>query len=352
MNFSKEELVDMVFILGVSYKNCLLATRLYHEAFPGRRQPRKEAFEKLLERFVRTGNVAYEKSERTKTAYTEENQLTVLLKVAEDPHKSQRQIANESDMSRRTIQRALKGNKMHPYHIQLMQELNDQDYNSRMNFCEWAQQKIQQERYFFDYVLFADESTFHRNGNVNRHNFHYYSTTNPHLIRTTSQTRWSLNVWGGIIGAFVIGPYFFEERVTGQVYLQFLRNELPRLMNILPENVKNRMWYLHDGAPVHHTAAIQDHLNNAFPNRWVGRGSPFPWPPRSPDLTKMDFFLWGYVKDQVYRLQPTTRDDMKIRIREVFRNINNNMLNDVSRSFEDRTQACIISNGGHFEHLL
>lgn len=352
MNFSKEELVDMVFMLGASDKNCLLATRNYKEAFPERRQPRREAFEKLLDRFIRTGSVVYEKSERTKTVNTEENQLTVLLKVTENPHVSQRTIANETDITRQTIQRVLSNNKMHPYHIQLMQELNNQDFNTRIYFCNWAQQKIEGERNFFDYVLFSDESTFHKNGNVNRHNFHYYATTNPHFIRFHEQTRWSLNVWGGIVGNFVIGPYFFENRVTGQVYFQFLQNELPRLMNILPEYVKNRMWYLHDGAPVHHTAVIHDHLNNTFPNRWIGRGSPFLWPPRSPDLTKMDFFLWGFVKDQVYRIPPTTKDDMKQRITEVFRSINNNMLNNVSRAFEERIQACLNNNGGHFEHLL
>ena len=194
MNFSKEELVDMVFILGASDKNCLLATRLYNQAFPERRQPRKEAFEKLLDRFIPTGKVEYEKHERSKIVNTEENQLTVLLKLEEDPHTSQRIISNETDVGRKTVQNIIQSNKMHPYHVQLMQELNNDDYERRVRFCEWAAQKIEQDRMFFNYVLFADEATFHKNGNVNRHNFHYYATTNPHFIRTHSQTRWSLNV--------------------------------------------------------------------------------------------------------------------------------------------------------------
>jgi hypothetical protein len=32
---------------------------------------------------------------------------------------------------------------------------------------------------------------------------------------------------------------------------------------------------------------------------WIGRGGPNFWPPRSPDLIQMDFFLWGYVKNIV-----------------------------------------------------
>ena len=111
------------------------------------------------------------------------------------------------------------------------------------------------------------------------------------------------------------------------------------------------MWYLHDGAPVHHTALIHEHLNNTFPDRWIGRGGLIPWPPRSPDLTKIDFFLWSYVKDQVYKVSPTTKEDMKQRIREAFRSISDSTLNDTNRYFEERIQACLENNGGHIEHL-
>jgi len=34
--------------------------------------------------------------------------------------------------------------------------------------------------------------------------------------------------------------------------------------------------------------------------RWIGRGGPIPWPPRSPDLNSLDFFFWGYLKETVY----------------------------------------------------
>jgi len=42
-----------------------------------------------------------------------------------------------------------------------------------------------------------------------------------------------------------------------------------------------------------------------MPQRWIGRtGTKHlaldSWPPRSPDMTPCDFFLWGYVKERVY----------------------------------------------------
>ncbi|PNF41577.1 hypothetical protein B7P43_G12103 [Cryptotermes secundus] len=39
-----------------------------------------------------------------------------------------------------------------------------------------------------------------------------------------------------------------------------------------------------------------------------------PWPPRSPDLTPLNFFLWGYVKSSVFRTPINGLDDLKTRI--------------------------------------
>ena len=45
-------------------------------------------------------------------------------------------------------------------------------------------------------------------------------------------------------------------------------------------------------------------LNETLPQRWIGRTGPkdlalHSWPPRSPDMTPCDFFLWGYIKERV-----------------------------------------------------
>ncbi|GFW96696.1 uncharacterized protein TNCV_2847521 [Trichonephila clavipes] len=65
----------------------------------------------------------------------------------------------------------------------------------------------------------------------------------------------------------------------------------------------------HDGAPAHVCAPVRDWLDNAHPNRWIGRQSPVLWPPLSPDLTPLDFFLWGHLKELVHRDVVTTQMD-------------------------------------------
>ena len=57
--------------------------------------------------------------------------------------------------------------------------------------------------------------------------------------------------------------------------------------------------------PPHFHRNVRALLNRVLQHRWIGRAAKgdnhlLPWPPRSPDLTPRDFFLWGFVKDSVY----------------------------------------------------
>lgn len=236
-----------------------------------------------------------------------------------------------------------------------MQELSPNDFVKRQRFCEWSLNKLQQDPNFFHYVLFSDEATFHKNGSVNKHNLHYYDDRNPNFIRTVdSQHRWSINVWAGMVGYKIVGPHFFEENLNGQNYEEFLRTEFEEFLDDLPLDIFVRLWFQQDGAPAHFSRRVRNYLDQRFPNKWIGRGGPINWPPRSPDLTKLDYFLWGTIKDIVYKTPPSTRDDMKNRIIEAFQTIRNSeaMLQDVNLSFHRRVQHCLNENGGHIEQFL
>jgi hypothetical protein len=52
-------------------------------------------------------------------------------------------------------------------------------------------------------------------------------------------------------------------------------------------------------APPHYTSLAEAFLSRQFPGRWIGRGRPITWPPRSSDFTSLDFFLWGVHKGRV-----------------------------------------------------
>ena len=73
------------------------------------------------------------------------------------------------------------------------------------------------------------------------------------------------------------------------------------------------MYLQHDGAPPHYTRHVRDYLNESFTNRWLGRGGPVAWPPRSPDLTPLDFYLWSHIKTLVYESKVDSRAPLRDR---------------------------------------
>ena len=94
---------------------------------------------------------------------------------------------------------------------------------------------------------------------------------------------------------------------------------------------------------------VCDFLNETFPNRWIGRNGPTLWPPRSPDITPLDFFLWGYVKDRVYRTPVRDVETLQSRIIEVLATVNEEMLENTWREIEYRLDILRATNGAHVE---
>lgn len=352
MNFTQQELINMVYCIGEADRNVLLASRIYQQKYPDAITPQVVSVQRLRELFERSGTIKYKKKELLGRRIDEETELNVLLKLQENPNVSTREITAQLDVSQSSVNRIILKHRFHPYHVELHQELHGEDFHNRMNFSEVIRDMINENRDFLNRVLFSDEATFKSNGNVNRHNMHYYSIDNPHWLRAIDQqNRWSLNVWGGIIGTQVIGPFFFDGVLDGIQYVRFLQENLPILLENVDLNTRREMWLQQDGAPVHYHRIVRHYLDEAFHNRWIGRRGPIAWPARSPDLTPIDFFLWGYIKEKVYRVRPTTAEDMRNRITEAFQSITENMLARVRLSFERRLTFCIEENGGLFEHL-
>jgi hypothetical protein len=93
-------------------------------------------------------------------------------------------------------------------------------------------------------------------------------------------------------------------------------------------------------------------LDVNFENHWIGRGGPINWSARSPDLTPLDFFVWGYLKHKVFQHKIDNLEHlMEIIIREC-KNITPQQLKNSIKNFNKRVQLCIMEGGGLFEHLL
>jgi hypothetical protein len=112
-------------------------------------------------------------------------------------------------------------------------------------------------------------------------------------------------------------------------------------------------YFQHDGAP-HYTRLVMQRLNDTFPNRWIGRGSTINWPPRSPDLSPLDFCLWGWLKSEVCRRKVDTWDEMLDHIMDAIARIKERQdeLSLVTRHVLTRVAMSIDVEGGIFENLL
>ena len=56
-------------------------------------------------------------------------------------------------------------------------------------------------------------------------------------------------------------------------------------------------------------------LNRTFEDHWSGQCRHIKWPAHSPDLTPLDFYLWGKLKQEMYQKMLMTTEDMKDHIK-------------------------------------
>ncbi|GBL83608.1 hypothetical protein AVEN_196432-1 [Araneus ventricosus] len=95
---------------------------------------------------------------------------------------------------------------------------------------------------------------------------------------------------------------------------------------------------------------MKQYLVEVFGEQISGYGGFQEWPPRSPDLTPMDFFPWGYLKQQVYATPPPPLQDLQRRITDACADVTPAMLHHVQRKVQARVQMCIVTDGEKFEH--
>ncbi|GFY34949.1 putative transposase [Trichonephila clavipes] len=96
------------------------------------------------------------------------------------------------------------------------------------------------------------------------------------------------------------------------------------------------LWFQQDIATCHTARATIDLLKDMFGDHLISRFGPVNWPPRSCDLTLLDYFLWGYVKSLVYADKPQMLDHLEENIRRVIADIRPQMLEKVIENWTSR----------------
>jgi hypothetical protein len=353
-DFSPREIADIVFIYGFCNGNALKATREYRRRFPNRRIPTHTVFTSTFRRLGEAGISRAVGAGATPRENVVDVEEAVIDAVLDSPTISTRRIALQLGISQNFAWRTLHREQLHPYHYTGVQGLHPGDAQQRLIFCQQLLQKLNENPHFISMVLWTDEAIFTRDGINNFRNFHHWSLNNPHAKRSRRfQQRFSVNVWGGIINGTLLDLQELDDRMNANRYRDFLEHHLHNLLEDVPLNVRQHMYFQHDGAPPHNGRCVTEWLNNNFLERWFGRFGPLRWPARSPDLNPLDFFLWGCLKQSVYREEVNTKEQLQQRISEAAAEIRQNYnMENVYLSLIRRCNACIQAGGEQFEHLL
>jgi hypothetical protein len=96
-----------------------------------------------------------------------------------------------------------------------------------------------------------------------------------------------------------------------------------------------------------------NHLNVPFLGKVISTNGDLRWPARSPDLTPLDFYLWGYLQNEIYK-EPI--EDMADLYNKMYANIatmnRNNLLRVCRTELLYRFAMYVYENGNNFEHLI
>ncbi|GFU84030.1 DUF4817 domain-containing protein, partial [Trichonephila clavipes] len=174
--------------------------------------------------------------------------------------------------------------------------IHQNDHQAKHRFVEWAQNEIAVVPDFHKRILFSDEAHFWLNGYVNKQNCRIWSEANPQVYVETPLHPEKLTVWCAL----------------------------------------RELWLQQDGATCHTARATIDLLKDTFGDRLILRFGPVNWPPRSCELTHLNYFLWGYVKSLVYSDKPQSLDHLEGNIRRVIADIRPQMLEKVIENWTSR----------------
>ncbi|GFV19449.1 uncharacterized protein TNCV_3663821 [Trichonephila clavipes] len=112
------------------------------------------------------------------------------------------------------------------------------------------------------------------------------------------------------------------------------------------------LWFQQDGATCYTARASIDLLKDTFGDRLSSRFGPVNWPPRSCDLTPLDYFLRGCGKSLVYADKPQMLDHLEDNIRRVIADIRPQMLEKVIENWMSKLDYIRANRGSHMPEII
>ena len=187
--YTCSEYVDMVCVLYEANGALTTARRIYQERYPNRTLPSNNTFVNVDRNLRENGSFEVNRrGQLGRPSTLARDSKRVLRDVYNNPTISVRKIAAKTEISKSIVHR------------------------QRKIFCEWVIGQQIQDFWFPKKIIFTDEAAFTRDGCMNLHNTHFWSSSNPHLkITNHYQHKFTVNVWCGILAMNYWDRSYFQK---------------------------------------------------------------------------------------------------------------------------------------------
>ncbi|GFW42809.1 transposable element Tcb2 transposase [Trichonephila clavipes] len=319
--------------------------------------------------------------DRVRSTTTAEDRY-IVLSAKRNRRTTAQQVANQflaasgKQISQKTAARRLRGGGLYARRPVVCVPLTRQHRTARLQWCREHHNWTELD---WACILFSDESRFSLSSDCRRQLIWRESGTAYRPENIQEKNRYptcSIMVWAGIMingrtrlhvvaNGTMTGQRYIDEVLLPHVRLfhgavgdKFVFmgdnatcHRTPAVQDCLDSERIQRL-FQQDGATCHTARATIDLLKDTFGDRLISRFGSVNWPPRSCDLSPLDYFLWSYVKSLVYADKPQTLDHSEDNIRRVIAHIRPQMLEKVIENWTPRLDYIRASHGNHMPEII
>jgi len=289
-----------------------------------------------------------EHARRSDTKRDEDFVAQVQEMVNNDPGQSMRALARELNISEKTVRVCMMEDiRYKSYKMRKGQLLTEKMQENRLKKSKKLLNKLRHPLEPDMVWFFSDEKNFCQDQSINRQNNRWLAYC-PKDVPRIMQTKFPATVMVfGVVSSEgdVMPPHIFPQglRVNTEVYLDVLEHVvLPWIKNTIGD--RPFVWQ-QDSAPCHTSRRSQKWISEHF----CDFTPPDVWPPNSPDLNPMDFYVWGAVERDTNRTACKSRDDLINRIKVVFTSLPKEVVKKSCSRFRGRIETVVEAKGGFIE---
>lgn len=265
---------------------------------------------RTINRYLETGGTEDKaRSGRPRSVRTPRLKKIIRDRIRRNPAQSARKLARNLKMNRESIRLLLRKDlKLTPYKKQVVHGVTkatkDKRYQRSRKLLGWRAD---------DEIIFSDEKLFVLEQTVNRQNDRVWSVSLQQapadkLNVSRFQNKTSVMVWGAICKRGKLPLIFIDKgvKINAAYYLDTVlkKNVLPQAELLFEDDY---YCFQQDGAPSHTAKVVQAWCEENLTD-FISKNE---WPPSSPDLNPLDYFVWGYMMSKLNDYKITNLEQFK-----------------------------------------